>query len=887
MPDEHRTAGDDGRGTAGRRAEPSSAGRRPPGGDGEGRETWLRRAALGLGAVLLLLVLLAGALKLLFPPERLSAMAIPRVERALGRQVSVGSVRLRLLPPLAVRLEDFAVDGPPGLLEEPVVHGRALDLELAFLPLLAGRVRPKRIEVREPVVRFVVAPDGTHSFTGLGRREGEASGSGRAGGAGAAAGLLGTDLQLRNGRLLLSDRRTGRGGRLSFDLSVSAARGEGRDRETLHSEGRLQLADGAIRLPDLGADTLALPALTLEYALEAFPADDSVTLRRLSGRVAEVPLEASGSVWTEGGATRLDLRLTSGRVDAARLLASLPDGQRPPVRAGGDLSVDLRVSGPVGFGRAPALEGRLDVHGLHLGYGPRDDVLTDVDATLRARGDSVRADEVRGRLLGGPLTAQMTVSGFARPRLRGRLQGEVDLERLAGLAEAVRGTDRRAAERKPTGAPALPRSGRLAYDVRLSGPAAAPRQMTFGGSLRLADVAYPAGTLAAAPARIPSATVRLTGSGLVLDPATVQMGESDLTLSFQAERLFPLARVRARGASPPRVGFRVRSKRLDLGEVTAQDTARTGYSQLLTARLAGKNLRGREPGEIAAEQYGLPDLPPADLQGEVRVDDFVQPPDRRIRDLAFDVELAAGRLRIRNLTGTTHGGRLTGSLAVDLSAAEPPYPTEYAFSLQGARSEEVVRRYTRLGPALTGTVDASVSGTTRLDGGLLPLREVTSGRGEVVSRDGGFRRLPAADALMNRLGLRAPGALQPYRTLGGPFRVENGEMVLQGWNLRTDRLDGRLGGTVSLAGPLDLDLDLRLPLATLQESRLVKALGGPGGPLGRLLETMAGQSDTIPVQVGMGGTMADPVVRLDEEALRSAVREALGRKGRGLLDLFP
>jgi uncharacterized protein involved in outer membrane biogenesis len=83
---------------------------------GFGLPRWLIIVAAALA-----LIVVAGtvALKVLFPPEKLRAMVVPRIEEKVGSEVALGDIRLRVFPRIAVRLDDFAVANPPGFSDEP------------------------------------------------------------------------------------------------------------------------------------------------------------------------------------------------------------------------------------------------------------------------------------------------------------------------------------------------------------------------------------------------------------------------------------------------------------------------------------------------------------------------------------------------------------------------------------------------------------------------------------------------------------------------------------------------------------------------------------------------------------------------------------------------
>nr|MDP2577002.1 AsmA family protein [Candidatus Palauibacterales bacterium] len=205
------------------------------------RSRMTRRLAILAGAVLLLVVGSVVALKLIFTPEKLRALVVPRLEAALGREVQLSAVRLRLFPRIAVRLDEVAVASPAGFSSDPMLQLDALDLQVKLRPLLRREIVLGQVRLLNPLIRYEVLSDGTNNFSGLGGgRDTEEDAAGDAAGAAgaAAAGLLVTDLAIRGGRMVYADARSGRRAEFGIDARVSVERGE-ENTAILESSGRV------------------------------------------------------------------------------------------------------------------------------------------------------------------------------------------------------------------------------------------------------------------------------------------------------------------------------------------------------------------------------------------------------------------------------------------------------------------------------------------------------------------------------------------------------------------------------------------------------------------------------------------------------------------------
>ncbi|UCF19824.1 MAG: AsmA family protein [Gemmatimonadota bacterium] len=822
--------------------------------DKSGRKVprWILFVA-GVFAVLVL----AGfaAAKLLFPPERLRAMVVPRIEARIGRQVELSAIRLRLLPRVAVRLEDLAIASPPEFGPEPALRMEALDLQLRVLPYLLRReVVLDRLRVRRPEIRYVVLSDGLSNFTGLGPAAAE---SAEAEGGASGAGLVVSDLRLEEGTIEYLDQRTGRSARLNVDARVSADRDPAEPRG-LRSRGAIELSSLRALAPNFGSDTLHLPDLEITYGLLADLAGDSAALQELEVLAGGLPLRGGGALRGLRGDREIDFRMESGEVDIARILGSLPPTlRREDLQASGLARVSVRVFGRLAGGAKPEVDGTIDLQEVAAGLADRGTILTNGSGTIGFDAGALSLPSFKGDLLGRPFTLRMDVSNFSAPKVEGHVTGGVALAQLAEL----RGQ-------------AMPAEGDITFDVDFAGPVREPSALRVTGPIGLREVQYRTEALAV-PARIPAATVRLTGTGIAAEGMAIQLGRSDLTLTFNGPGLLAYALSDEQVGSVPAIEFSMRSRLLDAGELLS-DTA-VGYGALFAARLAGKRIDGRDPREIARERYKVPDLTRLRASGHIEIAELLNPPTRG-ENLSLDLELAGGVLEAKNLAGRLYDGELGGGLSIDLSDAAGPYPARYDIRLSGARAGAFLERWTRLGQAVTGQLDLLIRGSAPLEEGLLPTAEAIEAAGRATVSEGRLGELPLARMLIDKLKFDAQ-TLSDFTQLGGGFTIENGAFVLDDWGYAAEDLSATITGSAGLDGRLSLGLNMEVPPSLLQRAGLVES----GGPLGDALRALVGEDQAFQLAVGVGGTMANPAVQVDTEALQSELERRLQGEGKDLL----
>lgn len=121
-----------------------------------------RRGLLALGALLVLGLFLArpGA-------DRLRTRIVHSISLALGRQVDVSSVTLRLLPQPGFELENFVVHDDPAFSAEPMLRADEVTAALRVSSLFRGRIEIARLSLTEPSLNLVRNSDGHWNLESL------------------------------------------------------------------------------------------------------------------------------------------------------------------------------------------------------------------------------------------------------------------------------------------------------------------------------------------------------------------------------------------------------------------------------------------------------------------------------------------------------------------------------------------------------------------------------------------------------------------------------------------------------------------------------------------------------------------------------------------------
>lgn len=786
------------------------------------------------------------ALTLLLPPPQLAEWVTPRLEAALGREAEVGGVRLRAFPRIAIRVDRLALENPSGFSDRPLLRLGALDLRPRILPLLRRTIVVDEIRLTRPRLLVESNASGDLNLKAVSNRPKREAAPRREN----PAAFVVRRLVVSDGIVLYDDARTGRAvrvGDLDAELSLH---GDLSGSERFEARVHADLARMEARIPGWSDTVVTLPPLSLDLDAAAQLDPDSADVRQVVVRWGEVAVVGRGGVTRFRSPEReIALSLEASNVDAAKLWASLPLPERlRGWRAAGTFDLELAAQGGAGEGRLPPVVGRLAVRDAGLATPDGRNVISGLAGEIRLEGQAARAEQIRARVLGRPSALSFTLLDFLDPVLEARWKGEIALDEMAKLGSAK--------DRKMRGL--------VSADLHVTGKPREPATLRVSGPVTLTNVTVE-GPTPAVPVRIGGATLRFAGQGLHSDGLALVLGKSDLTLSFDAKDLIPVAL--AKGAKPPRpasVTFSARSRRFDWTELFPGRPGKIGYTQLMWARLAKRPVDGKSVEEVAREhRFALEAAPLMNAQGRVAIDTFVSE-DLRATDVALNLTLRDGLLRLSNLRASVYGGRAQAELTVDLRSG-PPYPLEWTFAADSVQAGALLDRFTLLRNAVTGALTFRLGGRTRLDSYLLPLSDDLAGDGRGILVNGALRNWSVTNGLANFLKNDRLKEVRVDRWVG-TLEIMGSQVRFRDWNLAGERLGASIAGAFGFDGMLDAALRLQI------DSSLARQLGGPAAT------ALLSQQGSSWLALRVTGPATGPSFGLDTEAMREMAAEAVQKK---------
>jgi uncharacterized protein involved in outer membrane biogenesis len=426
-----------------------------------------RKILIAAGIVVGLFVLLVLAVPLFIDVNAYHDVIEGRAEDVLGRDVTLGKMKLSLLP-FGVRVNEIAVAALPEEGGGELLEAESVRIGARLMPLLSKRLEITGIVVERPsivlardaegawnVQRLFAAkpaeaptPEGGQSLEGFvvdSIRIADGSVTVRDAtlnaGRGFEATLSGIDLRIRD---LAVDRR------IRIDLSTGLDSIPG---ATLGFEGEVGPLDpstgepfrvtGELRLQDIDPDGLG--ALLIETGLlDAMPAgffagrefdlsgeidavrsatEDGIPYLGLSKLTLDLDgskLAVEGGVWGEGLVHDVDLKLLPSEVRAEHItsLLALLIGE-VPVSFASDrpVGIEAKVRGRVGEGAIPEIAGTAKLREFTFEHPGLAQPVEDLGATISIGPDRLQIDELEARIGSSDAFGTLTLVGFENPNV--------------------------------------------------------------------------------------------------------------------------------------------------------------------------------------------------------------------------------------------------------------------------------------------------------------------------------------------------------------------------------------------------------------------------------------------------------------------------------------
>jgi hypothetical protein len=755
----------------------------------------------------------------------------PRAERALNRPVTLGEAGVSLWPRPSVRARDVRVGNLPGFDGPVLAHIETVRLDIAWLPLVVGRVHVHRLVLHGARLNMAIDEGASSNFGDLVPRS-----------TGTAPKALPAPVTLRIRAVSLSGGTftyfDAPGGRSMVVSGLEAEAALTRTEEGgWHSTVAARSDSLLVRLAGVGDEILRGPGPSAVLRARGGTGGGTIEIDEGHLAFAEDTLAVYGALSLGGSGPMFDLLLTNENVSAGFLTALFPSEARLDLlpRVEGRLGVIVRLEG--GAGEAPSVRGSVRLEEVAVRF--RGEPLVDeVSGLLALTPDTITVDALAGRFAGGPFELSGTFprgAGVAAFVVRG--QPDLDAFDRLGL---------------------LPDGTTLSGDVKLYlsvvGPTSSLDSVGVVGVAELTGLQLGHARLGV-PVYVPSGEVSLVGREAHWSELAVLVGQDRITSSGSILDLFDLW---PGAQEAPRVEVSIAAPHLDLGAaLPARDTLSDAtYAQLALAHLGGRVVGERTATVVAAgRRLARPERLPAIGTVELRLDTLVF---RRhlLEGVAARLELGDSALTVPAAAFHAWGGEASGSLRLGIGPGRDE-PFALALSVEGVDAEQFLDAMTPLGDAISGTLDLQLEAEGFTDPALLPVGRDLTGQATLTVANGRVEGTGVNMALADFLGTEDWLAV-PFDEWIFDIRIQDRVFDIRDGDFSGEMGEVAFGGPLRLDGSVDLSMGLSIPARRLGNVSLRRTGIGQS-----VLEQLRAGGGSLDLGLRLSGWLQAPTLEPD------------------------
>lgn len=813
-----------------------------------------KRALAVLGILAGLIVIASVAVRLVLTEDRLRAMIVPRIEKALDAEISFGGIGIRFPFGFGVSVDDLAFSrampggGRLGFRSDGVVVNASL------MSLLRRRPEITSVDVDGGVLDI--------------EREGESPDLR------VEAITAGLSMKPVEGGYILDPVVTTGPLTVDFagddaDMMLPGSSFEGTVRVTEDFDS-ISVERGALGIADI-------IEMSVEGSLAGLQAR-----RRFDAGVSAEGLEPAVMI------ERISAAVEEGRLKAGGALEILED---PPAKVeGGTVSFEARASGSAGAPGGIDLRGVMTIEGLRVTPGALD-MTAGIDGEIGFTGEKIESAGISIEAKGAEVTSSFSAV-IDRESMR---IGRIDFAADARID---------AAELGATLAPGTaPESGRVVLEVeggavpftmtRLfpSGArelsqediAAAWGDLDLTGKLSVTGLSM-TGAARGVPVSGLDMTATLSGGDITGISADMLLQGSPWRLEGDMKGVLPaLAALQAVTSSPEPPASP--GAALDALEVSP-DMSFSLSGRSFDARPLQKGEDRAEgapaPGEAAAEGPS-PLSNPVTLLAlkktflSVRIDTLIAE-KALVTGIDATARISNGIVSADPVSLEYAGGTGRGRVLADLRAAEG-IEAEMDIDFAGVQASRALSPIGAVSGLLSGDFAFTLDGSFATGPEVEPLTTlVAAGK---ISSDGGKLDLSRFVAPLQASGLSLESLKTiEFRSWWERFRVDGGRVAAEEWRIESPSGDWDISGSFGFDGTLDYRATLVLSPA--QQARM-KDLS----KFGDLVSLFEDDQGNVVLPFDIGGTAASPRMKLDQSAARKRAGEKLEEEAKKkLLDLF-
>ena len=792
-----------------------------------------------------LVIIGAVALKLYLTGDRLKALVVPRIEETTHRKVTVGDVSLSLFPTFGISVEGVKMSNPRGVKfeKDEFLSLDKLVLDVKIFALLQSRLEIDEIILDHPRLYIEVTKEGAKNYATPSASEETDT----------AKIVLKTD---GGGALLLSNLRI-RGGEVEYvdrkGNSYAVVTGYN---QTARAE--IPSGENSIHVEtEISADKLSYGTLSTFYLKElpakmsgrfTYNADrDVFIIDSLLVQLKDLALSARGNITSTQTVPTLDLVVAAPHLEMKSILSLVPAEllkASKGLNSSGDVKFSLIIKGEAGKTTTPGVTGSFTLTNGTVQYTSLPKKITNINVTgtfekpPSANGvqsiGQFAVEKFSANLGSSEISGNLKVSNFDDPQVAAKFSGTVNLNEVKEYYPVEQGTDL---------------TGTMNANVSIEGKAKVPASMKAGGQIGFSNVTIKTAA-SPKPLRDLTGTIAFTNQVVESKKLLMNIGESDLNLSFVMKNYLSMVLDDAKSSGKPSATVNLLSKVLRTADLTPDASAPAGTAK----------------EKETEKQGGM--IPGFNIDANVSIDRLVTE-KFEFTNARGAIGLSNGVATLRNFSVNVFQGTVVTRGMLDTRDPKKR-PFDLDLQISGVEANAFLPKFTSFGKSLFGKLTMNTKIRGDLNDTLGMNTQTLAGNGTVQVFDGKLVGLAVAGKLAEVTGLSELGQIN-FKNWANAFEIVNGRVAIEDLRINAGATDFLVAGSQGLDGSLDYNLTAKLPSAVSDRLRLP----GIGG---EILQFFKDKDGRFNLSFQVGGTATSPSVKIDTKAQEDMAKKALEQK---------
>ena len=761
----------------------------------------LKIALIAAGAVVVLIVAAGVALKLMYPPAKLRAVLMPKIEEAVGRKVTVEGFSLSVWTGLGVELKGIELANAQGFAQQPQARIAEVKLKVNLLGLLRRQLLITSLVVDRPEILIEKDKAGKFNFDDLVKAApADSAAAPPPPEVSTPVSIAVSSFAIKSGSVAFDDRQAGLkvlAGGIEQRLSFSADR----SMEDIRTKGTIEVGEIAVATPVMSVSRIRLG---VRHDLKVDMKAKRVTVNELSVIPQGIVLTMAGKVDSFDTKPVLDLELKTASIEVNRIFQALPPEVRKQaggVTASGLIELGLKVTGqvdPKDPKSKPKVEGRVALKDIGVKYAQLPKSISGVNGDIRFSENDLDVRRLAAKLGSAGFELALLVRNFEDPFVKAKLLGSFDLGEVKDYAPLEPGTTL---------------AGIIKADFKAEGLVRKADSFNMDGKVELDKLSFATPALMK-PVTNMTGTITLTKDLVNIPDISCSIGRSSISFTGKLKNFLSLVPEQPKQPGQPAIAlpkqgkamfdFALNSPLLDLDEMLPPPPP-----------ASAKAAADKKAAAPAPQMMPLPDLL---MDGKVRV--------AKIVFMKMEFDNLAGNLAMRDrklsLDGQlgVYSGKVLGNMWTDLNDLDK---IEYRLKADAQKLEanDFLSALTPFKNRLYAKLDLKGEFS-----GLAPdtvlVKESLRGQGRAATGEGRLVNWPLlADVLSHtRLGDTKEVSFQ---SLNMGFRILDQKVYLDDLQMASKFGDVSMSGYSTFAGAVDYRVSVKL---TREESDKLKGKGG-------------------------------------------------------------